>query len=243
MSERGSVVFGDSLIEYVVIRSRRRRKTVAITLDPRQGVLVSAPSTAASTRIHEIVARRAGWIVRQSTDGVLRSQRKMLVNGDSLPYLGRQVRLFIQTGAVRRADVAFDHWSFRVVAPRNLSGEARRSSIERASLRWYRERAADRLTRRVERWAEHLSDRAPTRVLIRAQRRRWGSCGPDGTLRLNWRIVMASPDLIDYVIVHELLHLRIRTHSVRFWTEMARAIPDYQDRRARLKEIGPLLTI
>jgi predicted metal-dependent hydrolase len=80
-------------------------------------------------------------------------------------------------------------------------------------------------------------------VLIRAQRQRWGSCGPDGTLRFNWRILMAPPTLIDYVVVHELAHLRYKHHDSAFWAEVSRLLPDYQLRRARLKEVGPRLSL
>lgn len=108
-------------------------------------------------------------------------------------------------------------------------------------MRWYKARASERLLVRTEYWAQRAGY-APTAVLVRDQRQRWGSCSPDGTLRFNWRIVMAAPALIDYVVVHELAHLRQRTHSAAFWIEVARLIPDYLLRRSRLKEVGPTLT-
>jgi predicted metal-dependent hydrolase len=84
---------------------------------------------------------------------------------------------------------------------------------------------------------------ATPRVLTRDQRQRWGSCGPDGTLRFNWRIVMAEPTLIDYVVVHELLHIQIRNHSQEFWSAVAAVMPDYRVCRTRLREMGPYLTL
>ena len=240
MSERGAVTFGDTVIGYTIIRSRRRRKTVEITLDPNDGVLVSAPAETPSDRIKTVVARRAGWIVRQATADVLRPQPRQFVSGESLPYLGRQARLFVEHAKVSRVSVRFDHWSFQVVAPSDLCDEDRRTQVERAVVRWYRERALERLPDRTGFWAQRAGY-APSAVLIRDQRQRWGSCNPSGVLRFNWRIVMASPPLIDYVIVHELAHLRIRTHTKAFWAEVARLMPDYALRRTRLKEIGPTL--
>src|SRR3990170_282249 len=98
------------------------------------------------------------------------------------------------------------------------------------------------LWQRVECWTK-VVELSPTRILIRDQRKRWGSCSADGTLRFNWRLILAPPTLIDYVVVHELLHLRVKNHSRAFWTEMARFMPDYQTRRLALKQIGLRLNI
>ena len=80
--------------------------------------------------------------------------------------------------------------------------------------------------------------KTPSRVLIRNQRKRWGSCSSDGSIRLNWRIVMAEAALIDYVVVHELAHLAVMDHSPRYWSVVERALPDYKARRKRLNEVG-----
>ncbi len=242
MSERGRVKLGGTVIEYTVVRSRRRKKTVAITLDPGEGVLVAAPVSTSPDRLREVVAKRAGWILRRGSDEILQPRRKAFVSGESLPYLGRQARLFVEQAEVRWPSVAFDHWDFYVTAPARLEGEERRAAIERALTAWYKRRAAERLTERTERWAK-LAGRVPTAVLIRDQRRRWASCGADGTLRFNWRIIMAPPALIDYVVVHELAHLRVRNHSAEFWAEVSRLMPDYKVRRSQLKTLGLSLAI
>jgi len=240
--ERGAVKFGTTTIEYTVTRSRRRKKTIEITLDHGAGVLVAVPMDTSAEQIQQVVLKRARWIVRQASEGVLRPRRKEFVSGESLPYLGRQVRLFVEHADTRRTTVEFEHWSFRITVPAHLDGEERRAAIESAVVRWYRARAAERLGQRTERWTK-LAGWAPSAVLVRDQRQRWGSCSPDGTLRFNWRIIMAPPALIDYVVVHELVHLRVRTHSAAFWTEVARLMPDYPIRRATLRELGPSLTL
>lgn len=242
MTEHGEVHFGSTAIGYTVLRSRRRHKTVEITLDPAGGVLVAAPSLTPPAEIERIVARRAAWIVRRASEDVLRPRRKQFVNGESLPYLGRQVRLSVTAAAVRAATVRFDHWSFQITAPDGLAGDARRTALERAVSRWYQARAAERLEERVNRWAA-VGGYAPAAVLVRSPRQRWGSCAADGTLRFNWRIIMAPPALIDYVVVHELVHLRIRNHSAEFWAGVAALMPDYKSRRAQLKELGPSLAL
>jgi len=242
MNSKAQVKFGGTAISYTVVRSRRRRKTVEITLDPTEGVLVAVPSDTPAEQIEDIVRRRAGWILRRASDRLLEARRKDFVSGESLPYLGRQVRLFVESSSGGRVRVRFDHWSFHITVPRSLTGEARRTAMERSMTAWYRARALDRLQSRVERWAAIIGQERP-RVLTRNQRQRWGSCSPDGTLRFNWRIVMAEPALIDYVVLHELLHLRIRNHSKEYWTEMARIMPDFRLRRTRLKEVGASLSM
>ena len=242
MVERDSVTFGATTIAYSIRRSRRRKKTIEITLDPSEGVLVSAPVKATSADVARIVQRRAGWIIRKSTESVLQPRPKQFVSGESLPYLGRQVRLFVETANVRRVDVRFDHWSFRVVVPEHLRGDDRRETILHAITRWYKQRAQERLETRVQLWTGKLGCQVK-RVATRDQRQRWGSCAADGTIRFNWRIVMAEPALIDYVVVHELLHLRVRNHGQEFWMAMATVMPDYKARRARLRGFGQTLVI
>ena len=82
-----------------------------------------------------------------------------------------------------------------------------------------------------------------SRVLVRDQRQRWGSCAPDGTLRFNWRATMLPPALIEYVVVHELAHLTHRNHSTDFWGLVSEAMPDAQQRRQRLREAGRTLPL
>ena len=74
--------------------------------------------------------------------------------------------------------------------------------------------------------------------MIRDQRQRWGSCAPDGTLRFNWRVMMLEPALVDYVIVHELAHLTVRSHSDDYWQLVIQVVPDAQERRRKLRAIG-----
>ena len=186
--------------------------------------------------------RRAGWIIRHDGAATAGSPPRRFVSGESLPYLGRSVRLTVHPTDDARVAVRFHHWEFDVDVPRSLQGEERLEKVRAAFEAWYRDRASIKLPPRVERIASHLGVQ-PKAVLIRDQRRRWASCAPDGTLRFNWRAVMAPPALLDYVIAHELAHLRVRGHTPEYWAVVAQAVPDYRIRRARLREVGPLLNI
>ena len=242
MSERGSVRFGDTTIEYEIRRSQRRRKTVQITMDGG-GVQVAAPMTTPEDELRAIVRRRAAWILSHASGEMLEAAPKRFVSGETLPYLGRNARMMVDTGDVGSPEVRFDHWRFRVAVPEGLEGEERQQRIRRAIVGWYRDRAAERLSNLVERWWPRLGQGERSRVLVRDQRQRWGSCAPDGTLRFNWRATMLPPALIEYVVVHELAHLTHRNHSTDFWGLVAEAMPDAQQRRQRLREAGRSLPL
>ena len=242
MKGRDTVRFGDTTIEYNIRRSVKRRKTVQITVDGG-GVQVAAPSTAEDSKLREIVRKRAPWILDHSFEGLLAIQPKRFVSGETLPYLGRNIRMVIETKKQRIPEVRFDHWRFRVSVPTGLDDEIRRDRVRRAFVNWYRRRASDRLGAAVERWWPILGSGEISRVLIRDQRLRWGSCAPDGTLRFNWRTVMLPSRLIEYVVVHELAHLKLKNHSADFWGLVTRVLPDAQQRRRDLRTIGQALPL
>ena len=242
MNEGGRVRFGDTTIDYEVRRSSRRRKTVQVTVDGG-GVQVVAPTTTPVGELRAIVRKRAGWILSHASDRMLEAAPKRFVSGETLPYLGRNVGMVVEDADVRTAAVRFDHWRFRVIAPKGLSGDERYESIRRAVVRWYRSRAEERLGEVVDRWTPRLGHEEKVRVLVRDQRQRWGSCAPDGTLRFNWRAMMVKPALVEYVVVHELAHLTHRNHSPEFWSLVASMLPDAQRRRQSLREAGRTLPL
>ena len=239
---RGSVRFGGTTIEYEVWRSERRKKTVQITVDGG-GVQVLAPAATPDSDLKAIVRNRAAWILNHATDAALEAVPKRFISGETLPYLGRNVKLIIEPADVPAPQVRFDHWRFRVSIPDGLEEEERYQRIRRVVVGWYRGRADERLRSSVQRWWSRLGNGDEPTILIRDQRQRWGSCAPDGTLRFNWRVVMLEPALVEYVVVHELVHLSISNHSDDFWRLMAGVLPDVDHRRRRLREVGRTLPL
>ena len=242
MTELGEVTFGDTLIRYEVVRSPRRHKTIEVTVDEPGLVTVAAPVVTPPEQLEATVRRRAGWIIRHDGAASAPPPPRRFVSGESLPYLGRSVRLTVHPTDAAQVSIRFHHWQFDMDIPRSLQGDERLKKVRAAVETWYRERAALKLPPRVNRIASLLGVQ-PKEVLIRNQRRRWASCAPDGTLRFNWRAVMAPPALLDYVVAHELAHLRVRGHTPEYWAVVAQAVPDYRLRRERLREVGPLLGI
>ena len=140
MTERDRVRFGDTTIDYEVRRSERRKKTVQITADGG-GVQVAAPMTTPDSDLRAIVRKRAPWILNHASGEMLEAAPKHFVSGETLPYLGRNVRMIVDTADVRSPKVRFDHWRFRVTVPKTLSDGERYESIRRAVVGWYRNRA------------------------------------------------------------------------------------------------------
>ena len=242
MNERDSIRFGDTTIEYQVRRSDRRKKTVQVTVDGG-GVQVAAPMDTPADDLQTLVRRRAPWILNHASDGLLTVAPKRFVSGETLPYLGRNVRMVFEPADVRTPEVVFDHWRFSIKLPRDLPDGQRYERIRKAIIAWYRGRATMRLRAGVKKWLPRFDGDDVPDVLIRDQRQRWGSCAPDGTLRFNWRVMMLEPALVDYVIVHELAHLGVRNHSDNYWKLVNRVMPDAQERRQKLREVGRTLPL
>ena len=242
MAEHGQVQFGDATIEYEVQRSQRRRKTVQITMDGGR-VLVAAPTDTPGSKLEAIVHKRAPWILRQYPVPCNQAPHKRFVSGETLPYLGRNVRLIVKPADLPSPQVRFDHWSFRIDVPIQLDDADHYDGLRKVVTHWYRRRAELRLPEAVEIWRKRMGLPETPEVLIRDQRQRWGSCAPDGTLRFNWRVVMLAPPLIEYVVVHELAHMRVSSHSSQYWDLVSSLLPDAQQRRQRLRETGRLLPL
>ena len=242
MIERDSIRFGDTTIEYNIRRSDRRKKTVQVTLNGG-GVQVAAPMDTPAEDLQTLVRRRAPWILNHASDGLLTVAPKRFVSGETLPYLGRNVRMVFEAADVRTPEVRFDHWRFSIKVPRDLPDTERCERIRKVVVAWYRDRADMRLQAGVQKWLPRFGGGEPPQVLIRDQRQRWGSCAPDGTLRFNWRVMMLEPALVDYVVVHELAHLTVRSHSNDYWKLVVQVIPDAQERRRKLRAIGQSLPL
>ena len=243
MTERDSVQSGDTIIEYEVRRSSRRKKTVQISVDGG-AVRVAAPTTTTESELRTIVRRRAAWILSHaSEEGTPEAAPRRFVSGETLPYLGRNVSMIVEPEDARSPKVRFDHWRFRVSIPQDIDGDERYERVRGAFMKWYRERAAERLDAGIDRWWPRLGRGERRSVLIRDQRRRWGSCAADGTLRFNWRVVMMPPALVEYIVVHELAHLTVMNHSTDFWELVVSALPDARTRRRRLRETGRRLPL
>jgi predicted metal-dependent hydrolase len=238
--ERSGIRWGTTQIPYVIRRSTRRG-TVSVAVEPSGQVVLTAPAATTVERLDRVVRQKARWIVERVRRGgrLARPAVREFVSGETVLYLGRNYRLRVfETEHFGPARLERG-WLVVTVAP-HLGVQDRAREVRGRLVAWYRLRAEAQLCDRTEDWAAKLRVQ-PTDVLVRDPRRRWGSCDSAGTLRFSWRILQAAPRLIEYVIVHELTHLRHEQHTAAFWAALGRVIPDYDAHRAELKRVGPTL--
>ncbi len=239
-AERAIAAYGTQAIPYRIERGRRR-VSVAVVVDPLEGVVLRVPKDFEQDRIAAIVRRKGAWIVerlRGFEDLLPPQTSREFVSGETFLYLGRQHRLRVERVArLPRPAVAMEQGRLAVRIPSTVS-ESDHAHVVRAALRdWYRRRAAHYLPPRLARWAAKLGVPVP-RLLVREPPKRWGSCDASGNVRINWRTIQVAPRLIDYVVAHELVHLEHRRHDSAFWARLGEAMHDADARRTALRRAG-----
>jgi predicted metal-dependent hydrolase len=228
MPETARVVAGGATVEYTIVRSTARKKTIALAVLAGGEVVVRSPLRVPGPELAAFVEARVPWLLRQMEREKARPDAPGPPgDGQVVHYGGWALTLRVEVAAKRSVRVVGDSL---VVAGPGLSDAA----VERALGRWYVERAGDAVTVAVARWASAVG-REPATVSIRDQKRRWGSCSTDGSIRINWRCVAFPPEVLNYVVVHELCHLVHHNHSALFWAEVARVMPGYREHRKALK--------
>ena len=145
-------------------------------------------------------------------------------------------------GNINQVKVKFNQGKFIIRVPANLKGEKRRQAIRDEVTIWYRQRADKKIKERVAKYQDKIGVK-PNKVRVKKQKRRWGSCSSKGNLNINWRIIMAPMSIVDYIVVHELTHLKHSNHSQEFWQTVEAVIEDYQRRQEWLRVNGRLLEV
>lgn len=243
MSARGIAVeglrslrIGEQSIPYELHRSRRR--TIGFSID-RHGLRVTAPIGLAQARIDAALQTRGDWVLRKLDEWRMRAEQAQTqairwTHGGTLPFLGEALILEVLDGprALTRREADVLRIALRAPTPETV-----RASAERWLMAQARSLFAARLTH-----FHGLHGLAPQRWALSSARTRWGSCSATGTIRLNWRLMHFPPDIIDYVICHELAHLREMNHSARFWQVVAGMYPDYARARRWLRSLDASVT-
>lgn len=228
---------GTTPIRYTVTYSARR-KTVGILVHPSGEVEVKAPEGLDREAIEAIVRQRTVWIFAKQQAMQSRhvpTVERRFVSGETFLYLGRQYRLKVEE--VPGPSKVVLKGGFFVVHVPPLDEDDRRRCVREALRRWYRRRAKETIGRVVARYAGLMGvEIGEVRYKYLVQR--WGSCSRAGNLNFNIRIVMAPMSHVEYVVAHELCHLRHRDHSARFWETLRGVMPDYESKRTALLQKG-----
>ncbi len=223
--------FGSRKIAYRLHRSDR--KHLRIVIAPELTVDIFAPNSASDEQVQTAIKKKAPWIVRtlDKLEGYHPlPMPKRYLSGETFVYLGRQYRLKLEKGSKQPAKLLGRFlW---VWVENKTDAQSVRKSVEA----WYRKRAHEILGRYMEKCYRITSRHGvpEPNVVIRRMRRRWGSCSPSSRVTLNLSLVKVPVHCIEYVIVHELCHLKHHNHSKAFYSLLTRCLPDWRQRKDAL---------
>lgn len=211
-------------IKYKIIRSKR--KTIAIYITKDAAVEIRAPLGVSAADIDAVVLSKKTWIEKQLTVHEHIKEQKQgftLDYGDMVLYRGKEYPIKAKEGNL----VGFDSSSFY------MPDKFNHAQIRDAMIQIYKLLAKNVLTYKVGEFSKSMS-LTPVAVKINSAKTRWGSCSGKNSLNFSWRLILATDDVIDCVVVHELSHIREHNHSDRFWAVVADVLPDYRQREEKL---------
>jgi predicted metal-dependent hydrolase len=233
-SKEHVISFGSRKISYRLYRADRKK--LRIVVSPDLSVDVFAPKKSSESHIHDLVKKKARWITK-SIDK-LESYHplptpKQYISGETLVYLGRQYRLKVQNGAKEPAKL---RGRFLYIRTKDKTD---RSNVKKSMDEWYRRRAKDVLGRYMDKCINIAARHGISEpyMSVRLMRKRWGSCSPSGRITLNLKLVQLPVQCVEYVIMHELCHLKHPNHSKLFYSFLTRCLPDWRKRKKTLDRV------
>lgn len=236
----GTVRYGERLIRYDVVQNDKLCDKIRIHVHPDARVEVEAQSGTSTGDIRRALLKKARWIEKQLVDieDVRRhSLAREYISGETHFYLGRRYQLKIVVDNTTEASVRLKDGHLKVIVPR-----IDRSSVRRRLNIWYRERAEFYFKKRI---ADLLPKtpwvtRSPA-IRLSSMKQQWGSCSPSGSINLNPSLIRAPRECIDYVLLHELCHIREHNHSKAFYSLLDRTYPDWKQVKGRLDRMAELI--
>lgn len=223
------LVIGD--LEFEVRRSSRR-KTLGLTVDRSGELVVHSPETISSDQLRHWVGKKLLWVHQK----LLRKEEQNrgahdleMVSGETIPYLGQNYRLRMIKD--QPTSLYFDGEWF-------ILREADKQDAAKHFQSWYQDVGTEWLNKRVQFWEPRVGTSA-SKIVVSDLGFRWGSCGKNGVLHFNWKLFQLSVFLLDYVVAHELVHLREKNHTPEFWRTLGRALPDWRERKEALSYRRP----
>ncbi len=240
------LLLGACLVAYQLRRARRR--SIGFVVDA-EGLVVSAPRWVSVGEVEAALREKSTWILRKLAEQRDRRRRMEAArvewrDGAGLPFLGETVIIVLDpraAGAILNTDAQALPGVPRLTLHVGLPQTAQPSQIRDVVQSWLQRQARRVFEERCAHFAQRLGVRM-TRLSLSSAQTRWGSASADGSVRLNWRLVHFGLPVIDYVVAHELAHLREMNHSAAFWDVVRSVVPDYERVRGALRhEVLPLL--
>ncbi len=230
---RKQILIDNTKIPYTVVRNSRAYK-VWLRIDDEKGLVVVIPKGRKISAIPKIIRTHKDWVITalKRREERMKNAPPPLGTSKVVVYRGRKVDLKIKNVACPNPKVKLENNSINVIMPKDSE-----YSVKEVLSEWLKERALLFFSRRVEYFAGKLRLKYGC-INVKDQKTRWGSCSSRGTLSFNWRLLFAPPEILDYVVVHEVCHLKYHDHSDRFWHLVSTIFPNFQKSRLWLKENG-----
>jgi predicted metal-dependent hydrolase len=229
--EKHTTTINHQTITYTLRRSFKARR-VRLEVRQQTGLTVIVPRSYPISQLYGLLKSKERWISRnlaRFNQLELLSAPKELRNGDSIPYLGRELEL-VQQESHHGDSIAL--MGNKLALRPDLFNNG---LLELALEQWYRSEAARLITEKTTKVSSDMGINYK-RIVIRGQKTRWGSCSHKKNISFNWKLIMAPEPVVEYVIIHELIHLKEMNHSKRFWELVAQYCPDWQQHKKWLKQ-------
>jgi len=221
--------YGNGKVEYTLVKSKRR-KTSEIIVDEKE-IIIRIPFNKSLTDAEELVGSKIRWIKNKQKEY---RERKPEVpeltfsNGSTLPYLGHNYKLEILESSNNNDKIKFNG-KFIVTLPKNDNNTNYNNRIKSLYEDWLAHRCEETFKRKVIEFSKILNVN-PKKINIKNLKNRWGSLTKERQINLNLNLIKAPEDVIDYIIIHELCHFKVKGHSHKFWTYLHKYIPNYEDK-------------
>jgi hypothetical protein len=231
------LTLGTITIPYA-IEERPRRQHPAIQVDSYRQLTVLVPSHFPENQIEPLLAKKARWILNHVTPPQILTamSSKQFVSGEGFLFRGHLLRLKVSTINAAHPEVTQQGRALRVNIPL-VPGLQRPNTVRDVLMQWYYSEATRLLPQRLDHYLDIIGV-PPERLKIAEYKSRWGFCRDDGLIALNWRIIQAPLSVMDYVVVHELMHRRYPHHRQTFWQAVEVVLPDYGVRKQWLRDHG-----
>lgn len=233
--------YNNEIIEVNI--ERTNRTTLSISIKDDASVLVKAPMFLSDAKIRELLDKKADWIIEKRN--LAKREQKIKIkreykNGATLPYLGKEYpieMILAKKSSVEllagenfsKEDSAYDG---KIVIK---TSKTEKEDIQKLLKKWYKKQTKEITSKRIAYYSSIINVTV-TSIDIKSRKKEWGSCDNHGNITFNWKLGMAKPEAIDYVVVHELCHRKYMDHSKQFWKEVGKYIPDYKERQNWLRE-------
>ncbi|SDW71123.1 M48 family metallopeptidase [Paenibacillus sp. CF384] len=237
--------YGNTIIEYT-LEHKPDVKDIIISVDWIDGVNVVTPPSIDDKKLQEVLQKKSPWILSkwyEFEEITVPPKRKEFVSGEKFLYIGRFYRLKVEkTNMEIVPSLVFKQNRFHVTVSSELKNDELPAQLKPLFMNWYLQYGQAKLNERLRIYSPKMGV-SPGKLQLKDQKMRWGSCAADKSIYINWRIMMAPMKIIDYVLVHEMVHLKYPNHSAEFWQYVRSILPDYDERKEWLRINGPTLTL